>query len=74
MLQEIQKQLNIDLRMPVIIKDLDDDEAIILLVDSNIHREDILPSEKAKAYEMKMEAIRRQGERNDLTSRQVGES
>ena len=59
--------------IPVIVKDLDDDAAIILLVDSNIHREDILPSEKAKAYEMKMEAIKRQGERTDLTSRQVGE-
>lgn len=59
--------------IPVIIKDLDDDAAIILLVDSNIHREDILPSEKAKAYEMKMEAIKRQGKRTDLTSRQVGE-
>ena len=59
--------------IPAIIKDLDDDAAIILLVDSNIHREDILPSEKAKAYEMKMEAIKRQGKRTDLTSRQVGE-
>lgn len=59
--------------IPVIVKDLDDDAAIILLVDSNIHREDILPSEKARAYEMKMEAIKRQGERTDLTSRQVGE-
>lgn len=59
--------------IPVIVKDLDNDAAIILLVDSNIHREDILPSEKARAYEMKMEALNRQGKRNDLTSRQLGE-
>ncbi len=57
--------------MPVIIKDLDDDAAIILLVDSNIHREDILPSEKAKAYDMKLEAMKRQGKRTDLTSGQI---
>lgn len=57
--------------MPVIVKDLDDDTAIILLVDSNIHREDILPSEKAKAYDMKLEAMKRQGKRNDLTSSQI---
>jgi len=57
--------------IPVIVKDLDDDAAIILLVDSNIHREDILPSEKAKAYDMKLEAMKRQGKRTDLTSSQV---
>ncbi len=49
--------------MPVIVKDLDDDTAIILLVDSNIHREDILPSEKAKAYDMKLEAMKRKAGR-----------
>lgn len=59
--------------IPVIVKDLDDDAAIILLVDSNLHREDILPSEKAFAYQMKLEALKRQGERTDLTSRQIGE-
>ncbi len=59
--------------IPVIVKDLDDDAAIILLVDSNLHREDILPSEKAFAYQMKLEALKRQGKRTDLTSRQIGE-
>ena len=59
--------------IPVIVKDLDDDAAIILLVDSNLHREDILPSEKAFAYQMKLEALKRQGKRTDLTSRQLGE-
>lgn len=54
--------------MPVLVKDLTDDEAIILLVDSNIQREDILPSERAKAYKMKIDAIKRQGSRTDLTS------
>lgn len=54
--------------MPVLVKDLTDDEAIILLVDSNIQREDILPSERAKAYKMKIDAIKRQGARTDLTS------
>ena len=58
--------------MPVIVRDLDNDTAIIFMVDSNIQRENILPSEKAKAYQMKMDAIRRQGTRTDLTSRQVG--
>ena len=61
--------------MPVIIRDLDDDQAIIEMVDSGIQREEILPSEKAAAYKMKLEAIKRQGERTDLTSRQdVGKS
>ena len=54
--------------MPTIISKLTDDEAIILLVDSNIQREDILPSERAKAYKLKMEALKRQGSRSDLTS------
>ena len=57
--------------MPVIVRNLDRDAAIIILVDSNIQRENILPSEKAKAYKMKLEAIKRQGARRDLTSRQV---
>ena len=54
--------------MPTIISKLSDDEAIILLVDSNIQREDILPSERAKAYKLKMEALKRQGSRTELTS------
>ena len=58
--------------MPVIVRDLNDDEATIIMVDSNLQRESILPSERAQAYKMKMEAIKRQGERNDLTSCQVG--
>jgi len=57
--------------IPVIIRDMDYDSAVIAMVDSNIQREEILPSEKAAAYRMKLEAIRRQGARNDLTSRQV---
>lgn len=59
--------------IPAIVRDLDDDEATIIMVDSNLQRENILPSERAKAYQMKMEAIRHQGERRDLTSRQIGE-
>ena len=58
--------------IPAIIRDLDDDEATIIMVDSNLQRENILPSERAKAYQMKMEAIRHQGERNDRTSSQIG--
>lgn len=54
--------------MPVIVLDLNDDEAIIQLVDSNIQRENILPSERAKAYKMRMDAMKRQGARTDLTS------
>lgn len=57
--------------MPCIVRELDDDTAIILMVDSNCQREHILPSEKAKAYQMKLEAIKRQGRRSDLTSGQV---
>ena len=56
--------------MPCIVRDMDDDTAIILMVDSNCQREHILPSEKAKAYEMKLAAIKRQGQRRDLTSGQ----
>ena len=58
--------------MPVIVRDLDRDTAIIFMVDSNIQRENILPSEKAKAYKMKLDAIKRQGARRDLTCTQVG--
>lgn len=54
--------------MPVVVLDLNDDEAIIQLVDSNIQRENILPSERAKAYKMRMEAMKRQGARTDLSS------
>ena len=54
--------------MPCIVRNLTDDEAIIQLVDSNAQREDVLPSERAKAYKMRLEAIKRQGTRSDLTS------
>ena len=57
--------------MPVIVRELDDDAAIVIMIDSNIQRENILPSERAKAYKMKMEAIKRQGARNDLTSPKI---
>ena len=55
--------------MPVIIRDLDDDEAVLLMVDSNLQREKILPSEKAFAYKMKMEALKHQGQRTDQIGR-----
>jgi ParB family chromosome partitioning protein len=58
--------------MPVIVRDMTDDEAVIAMVDANLQREHILPSEKAFAYKMKLEALSRQGQRTDLTSRQVG--
>lgn len=58
--------------IPCIIRNLSDDEATIIMVDSNLQRETILPSEKAFAYKMKLDAMKRQGQRNDLTSRQVG--
>ena len=54
--------------MPVIVRDMDDDTAVILMVDSNVQRENVLPSEKARAYKMKLDAMKRQGERTDLTS------
>lgn len=57
--------------MPVIVREMDDDAAIILMVDANLQRETILPSERAFAYKMKLDAIKHQGERSDLTSRQV---
>ncbi len=59
--------------LPAIVRDLDDDAATIIMVDSNLQRENILPSERAQAYKMKLEAIKRQGARTDLTSRQLGE-
>ena len=58
--------------MPVIVRDLDDDAAIIIMVDSNLQRESLLPSERAFAYKMKLEAMKHQGERMDLTCSQVG--
>lgn len=58
--------------MPVLVREMDDDTATILMVDSNVQREHVLPSEKAKAYKMKLEAIKRQGQRSDLTSGQLG--
>ena len=58
--------------VPVVVLDITKEEADIILVDSNLHREHILPSEKAFAYKMKMDAIKKQGKRTDLTSDQVG--
>ncbi len=58
--------------VPAIIRNMTDDEAILIMVDSNLQREQILPSEKAFAYKMKLEAMKRQGRRTDLTSSQVG--
>lgn len=57
--------------LPCIVREMDDDTATILMVDSNLQRENILPSERAKAYKMKMEAIKRQGARTDLTSPKI---
>lgn len=59
-------------QMPIIIKNLTDDEAIILMVDSNLQREELLPSEKAFAYKLKLDAMKRQGMRTDLTSSPMG--
>ena len=64
------KRLGIE-DIPVIVRNLDDDEAILAMVDSNLHREQLLPSEKAFAYKMKFDALKRQGARSDLTSEQV---
>ena len=58
--------------MPVIVRDLDDDAATIIMVDSNLQRESLLPSERAFAYKMKLEAMKHQGARGDLTSSQLG--
>ena len=59
--------------LPVIVRQMSDDAAVILMVDSNLQREHILPSERAFAYKMKLEAIKNQGARSDLTSDQVGQ-
>ena len=59
-------------KVPAIVRDLTDDQATIIMVDSNIQRETILPSERGFAYKMKLEAMNRQGKRNDLTFSQVG--
>ena len=58
--------------LPVIVREMTDDAAVILMVDSNLQRENILPSERAFAYKMKLEALKNQGARSDLTSSQVG--
>ena len=58
--------------LPVIVRNMDDDAAVLLMVDSNLQRENILPSERAFAYKMKLEALKNQGARSDLTSSQVG--
>ena len=59
--------------LPVIVRNMDDDAAVLLMVDSNLQRENILPSKRAFAYKMKLDALKNQGARSDLTSRQVGE-
>ena len=59
-------------KVPVLVREMDDDAAVIFMVDSNIQRENILPSERAWAYKMKLDALKHQGERGDLTSSQVG--
>lgn len=59
--------------IPAIVRNMNDEEAIFAMVDANLHRERLLPSEKAFAYKMKLDAIKRQGERTDLTSDQVGQ-
>ena len=59
--------------LPVIVREMDDDAAVLLMVDSNLQRESILPSERAFAYKMKLEALKNQGARSDLTSAQVGQ-
>lgn len=59
--------------IPAIVKELSREEAIVAMVDANLHRDHILPSEKAFAYKMKLDAIKRQGERTDLTSAQLGQ-
>lgn len=66
------KAMGLDTR-PVIVRNYSDEEADILVVDYNINREDLLPSEKAKAYKLKLDAMKRQGRRTDLTSLQLGE-
>lgn len=61
------------LQLPCIVRDLTDEEATVIMVDSNLQREQLLPSEKAFAYKMKLDAMKRQGQRTDLTSRPLGE-
>ena len=58
--------------LPVIVRQMDDDAAVLLMVDSNLQRENILPSERAFAYKMKLEVLKNQGARSDLTSAQIG--
>ena len=58
--------------LPVIVRDMSDDAAVLLMVDSNLQREQILPSERAFAYKMKLDALKRQGARSDLTSSKLG--
>lgn len=58
--------------LPVIVREMDDDTATIIMVDANLQREELLPSERAFAYKMKLDAMKRQGKRTDLTSSQVG--
>jgi ParB family chromosome partitioning protein len=65
------KQIGFD-RIPAIVKEYDDEEAVLAMVDSNLQREEILLSEKAFAYKMRYDAMKRQGKRNDLTSSQIG--
>ena len=60
--------------LPVIVRNMDDDAAVLLMVDSNLQRENILPSERAFAYKMKLEALKNQGARSDLTSAQIAVS
>ena len=59
--------------VPVLVRDMDDDAATVLMVDSNLQRENILPSERAFAYKMKLEAMKHQGSRSDLTSTQLAQ-
>lgn len=66
-------ELNGFTKIPCLIRDMSDDEAIIYMVDSNMHREQILPSEKAYAYKLKLDALKHQGKRNDLTLCPVGD-
>lgn len=67
---EICRELGIE-KIPVIVHNLTDEQAISMMVDANLHRENIFPSERAFAYKMKLEAISRQGQRTDLTSLQI---
>lgn len=71
--RKIASELAYKKTIPCIIRDLSDNEAVVIMVDSNLQREHILPSEKAFAYKMKLEAMKRQGQRTNITSRPVGE-